>query len=269
MEELHIHNPFNAPVYYKEKTASTMDEGRLLASGGAVHGTVIAAGVQEAGRGRISGRPWLSDSGNLYFTIVLRYAGFSLIPRALTLRAGLAAAMAIEDFAPRLSGIVQVKWPNDVMIGGKKIAGILTESDGKTVFMGMGVNAAKREFSGDLALKATSIGNVLGAAGTFSGEDSPFLLLEKILFRLHGEFENSDADLQAAPQSWQSRLDEKLYMKGRRVRFIPGAAGSQGIVPGILEGIGSEGELLLLDDSGGKLSFVTGELDVYPQRRVN
>ncbi|MDR1900886.1 MAG: biotin--[acetyl-CoA-carboxylase] ligase [Treponema sp.] len=160
-----IANPFGAPVYYKEIVSSTMEESRLLAARGEAHGTVIVADFQEQGRGR-AGRPWLAVQGqNLFFTILLRFADFKAVPSAITLRTGLAVSLAIEDFAPLLRGQVKVKWPNDLMIFSKKTAGILTESDGSLVYIGIGVNVFQREFPDQIKTKATSIWKEMEKAG--------------------------------------------------------------------------------------------------------
>ncbi|MDR1858843.1 MAG: hypothetical protein LBQ69_05185, partial [Treponema sp.] len=116
MRRLAVPNPFNAPVYHEQAVSSTMDVSRVLAQSGKPHGTVITADYQRAGRGRVRGRSWDSSKDGLYFTILLRYPRAEDIPPALTLRAGLAVALAIEDFAPALAGTVLVKWPNDIML---------------------------------------------------------------------------------------------------------------------------------------------------------
>jgi BirA family biotin operon repressor/biotin-[acetyl-CoA-carboxylase] ligase len=117
MRPLAVYNPFNAPVYYEDTVDSTMNVSRMLARRGAPHGTVIIADFQEAGRGRILGRRWIMERGNnLAFTILLRFPCVEGIPQALTLRTGLAVSLAIEDFAPVLSGKVMIKWPNDILI---------------------------------------------------------------------------------------------------------------------------------------------------------
>jgi BirA family biotin operon repressor/biotin-[acetyl-CoA-carboxylase] ligase len=273
MRQLSLLNPFGAPVYWRETTTSTMDEARRLAAEGAAHGTVIGANFQEAGRGRGRDRPWIGRPGeNLSATILLRYPGAAAIPPALTLKTGLAAALALEDFAPALTGLVLVKWPNDLMIlSGKpqtalKAAGILTETDGKTVYIGFGVNTAQTEFPEGLRRKAISIAMALSAAAPSPAPGPPaplppesrFTLLEKILARLYQELE--------APESgdWLPRLEQRLYLRGQPVRFIAGAAGSGRIVEGRLAGIGKAGELLILPPGADKpLAFITGELDVY------
>jgi BirA family biotin operon repressor/biotin-[acetyl-CoA-carboxylase] ligase len=256
-----IPNPWGAPVYYRERLSSTMDEARRLAARGMPHGTVICAGLQEAGRGR-KRRPWAAAAGeNLLFTVLLRYPGFSALPGALTLRAGLALSLAVEDFAPLLSGRIRVKWPNDLMIDSWKAAGILTEGDGETVYIGIGVNVAQTVFPEAFRAKATSLALALGDRGAAAlGPESRFLLLEKILPRLYRELEPPETDA-----SWRKRLTERLYHRGCPVRFFPGEADSSRLVEGTLEGIGPEGELLITPrNAAGPVPFVTGELDVYP-----
>jgi BirA family biotin operon repressor/biotin-[acetyl-CoA-carboxylase] ligase len=260
MEQLGIFNPFGAPVYYAAAVSSTMDESRRLAEQGLPHGTVITADFQEAGRGRVRSRPWKAEGGkNLFFTILLRYPKIEAVPQALTLKTGLAIALAVEDFAPPLAGTVQVKWPNDIMAGGKKIAGILTEGDGMRVFIGIGVNVAQTEFPAELRAKAGSIALALEAA---LPAESRFDLLEKILARLYAEL--------AAPKNsgssggWRERLAERLYRRGEQVCFVEGAADSGRELRGRLAGIGDGGELLIVPDGETEARpFVTGELRVY------
>jgi BirA family biotin operon repressor/biotin-[acetyl-CoA-carboxylase] ligase len=275
MRTLSLPNPFGAPVYWVETTGSTMDVSRLLAAEGAAHGTVIGADFQEAGRGRVRGRPWLGRAGeNLFATILLRYPA-AAIPPALTLRTGLALAQALEDFAPALTGRVKLKWPNDIMIesagaalkleAALKAAGILAEGDGTAVYIGFGVNLLQTEFPEELKHKAVSLNMALPQAARRSGPplspESRFSLLEKILARLHQEL----ADPEKGPvEPWQTRLEGRLYRRNNTVRFIPGAAGSDRVVEGRLTGISDTGELLILPPGASRpLSFITGELDAY------
>lgn len=253
MKLLAIQNPFNAPVYHEETVGSTMDVSRLLAAQGEKHGAVITADFQEAGRGRVRERPWDMERGkNLPCTILLRYGRLEAIPAAITLRTGLAVARAIEDFVPALAGKVTIKWPNDIMIGAKKAAGILAEAEAGNVFIGIGINVAQNEFPPALRDKAVSIG---GAAGIPIAPETRFALLEKILARLYRELAATD---------WRERLLERLYKKGEPVCFIDGAAGSNRAVEGRLDGIGPGGELLITPAGEARTrAFVTGELRVY------
>ncbi|GHV79523.1 hypothetical protein AGMMS49944_13140 [Spirochaetia bacterium] len=263
MKKIPLNNPFSAPVFHLETTGSTMLDARNLASLNEPHGSVVVADVQEAGRGRIANRPWKSEKGkNLLFTILLRYPGIAAIPPALTLRTGLALALAIEDFAPALQGRLQVKWPNDVMIplpkagAFGKAAGILTEGDGANVYIGVGVNVGQTEFPADIRDKAGSIALALGKTRVEAlPPDSRFRLLEAFLHRLYAELEGSAQ----TGDGWRERLEKRLYMKGRKVRFIAGAADSGRVVEGVLCGIGLGGELLIQGQDGTE-AFVTGEL---------
>jgi BirA family biotin operon repressor/biotin-[acetyl-CoA-carboxylase] ligase len=273
---LSLRNPFGAPVYYWERLSSTMDEARNLASRGAPHGTVVAAGLQDSGRGR-KNRPWSAPPGeSLLFTILLRYPPAAL-PPALTLRAGLALALAVEDFAPALKDRLLVKWPNDLMIASRKAAGVLTEGDGEAVYVGMGVNVSQTEFPKAFRAKAVSIGLALEAPlPGGEGGASRFILLERILSRLWQELPApafpigkagtaGDPARQEAASAWRKRLEERLYRRGETVRFINGEAGSGLVVEGVLEGIGPGGELLIRTREGAEPeAFITGELDVYP-----
>jgi len=254
MKKLEISSPFDAPVYHEETVTSTMELSRALADAGEPHGTVITADFQEAGRGRGQDRNWqMNRLENLPFTIMLRFPRIEEIPSALTLRTGLAVSLAIEDFAPCLQGSVFVKWPNDIMIGAKKTAGILCEAAGGTVHIGVGINVAQKEFSPHLREKAVSIAL---AADRDIAPGERFSLLEKILARL---FDELNAPQNAA--GWKSRLEKRLYKKGEQVVFVEGEAGSGREVCGCLEGIGEDGELLILAEGEAQpRSFVTGEL---------
>jgi BirA family biotin operon repressor/biotin-[acetyl-CoA-carboxylase] ligase len=240
-----------------------MEVSRFLAQNGAPHGTVIAVDFQEAGRGRIRDRRWEMEKGNaLAFTVLLR---FTAIPAALTLRAGLAAALAIEDFAPALAGKALIKWPNDILLpsaqDGKqsalKAAGILAEAESSSAYIGIGVNISQKQLPAFLRGKATSIG--LAAGGEYNAEGR-FILLEKILSRLRDEIEPA-GDAACGAAGWRERLEARLYKKGEQVCFAKGAADSGDMVTGALIGIGPDGELLITPPGETcPLSFTAGEL---------
>jgi BirA family biotin operon repressor/biotin-[acetyl-CoA-carboxylase] ligase len=210
----------------------------------------------------------MNPGENLSCTVILRYPDAGSLPPGLTLRAGLALSLAVEDFAPALRGEVKVKWPNDLMLTdesgrGKKAAGILAEASSGTVFLGIGVNIAQSSFPPELADKACAIAGRLGLskaeAAALAGRR--FELLEAVLSRLHKELEHGEAD-------WKRRLEERLYLKGRRVAFVPGppasgAAAAGYIVEGTLVGIGGGGELLLKPNGKEEAAYTVGELLVY------
>ncbi|MCL2043460.1 MAG: biotin--[acetyl-CoA-carboxylase] ligase [Treponema sp.] len=266
MKQLAIVNPFNAPVYHKEHVSSTMDISRDLASNGEPHGTVITVDYQETGRGRTKGRLWEMEKGsNLPFTILLRYPCLESIPAALTLRTGLAVALAVEDFIPFLAGRIVIKWPNDILIKCKgndemahsalKAAGILVEAEDGNVHIGVGINISQNHFPPHLRDKATSISMAAGTAGITGSER--FSLLEIILFRLHNEFGKTDS----SGSDWKKNIEKRLYKNGEQVYFSDGMADSGTLVTGIIAGIGESGELLIVPNGESKVrSFITGEL---------
>ncbi|MCL2174688.1 MAG: biotin--[acetyl-CoA-carboxylase] ligase [Treponema sp.] len=278
MNILNVKNPFNAPVYHEETVSSTMDVSHRLVSENApqsdakfiAHGTVITADFQEAGRGRINERSWEMKRGeNLAFTIILHYPQIEEIPKALTLRAGLAVSLAVEDFSPSLKNSIFVKWPNDIMINGKKTAGILCEAADGYVHIGIGINVMQKEFPDHLKEKATSIfyeqitynreqitdNSNLRFDEQLTANGSIYKLLALILQRLYNELET------ALSGSWKFRLEQRLYKKGEHVTFIEGAADSGKMIKGILRGIGESGELLILPENENEVrSFFSGEL---------
>ncbi|MGH6718795.1 MAG: biotin--[acetyl-CoA-carboxylase] ligase [Alphaproteobacteria bacterium] len=147
-----------APRIRLARAGSTNDEARRLAGSGAADGTVVIAEAQTAGRGR-RGQPWSSPPGNLYLSIVLRPA----VAPARAGQLGFVVSLAVAEAAAAVlpgGRDVRVKWPNDVLIDGRKVAGILLESEvaGATlswVVAGIGVNVATHPTDG--ARPATSL----------------------------------------------------------------------------------------------------------------
>jgi BirA family transcriptional regulator, biotin operon repressor / biotin---[acetyl-CoA-carboxylase] ligase len=125
-------------VRHHASIASTNDEAARLAHGGAAHGTVVHADAQTAGRGRFS-RRWSSPPGNLYVSIVLRLG----LPPARRSEIGFVAALAVADAVEALlprQVRATLKWPNDVLVQGGKIAGILLEGADDALILGIGLN---------------------------------------------------------------------------------------------------------------------------------
>lgn len=167
-------------------TESTNTVAMEMARQGAPAGTVVVAETQTAGRGRLA-RTWLSPPGaGLYFSVILRPSLLAADLPKITLAAGVAACQAIESqcaIAPR------IKWPNDLLLGGRKFGGILTESEpqagsdpqgGYLVILGIGLNVTTPTdfFTGDLAKQATSLLEFSGRS--FSRETLLWAILERI-----------------------------------------------------------------------------------------
>ena len=129
-------------IYYFQEIGSTMDAARELTKRGAGEGTIVIAEAQTHGRGRLS-REWLSPEGGIYFTLILR----PKISPAYASRINLMAAVAVAATIRKLFGLkAELKWPNDVLIEGRKVCGILAEMDAETdvinfVNLGIGINA--------------------------------------------------------------------------------------------------------------------------------
>ena len=129
-------------IHYFPEIGSTMDAARELAKKGAEEGTIVIAEAQTRGRGRLS-REWLSPEGGIYFTIVLR----PRISPAYAPRINLMASVAVAATIRKLFGLkAELKWPNDVLIEGRKVCGILAEIDAEMdvvnfVNVGIGINA--------------------------------------------------------------------------------------------------------------------------------
>ena len=129
-------------IHYFPEISSTMDAARELAKKGVGEGTIVIAEAQTRGRGRLS-REWLSPEGGIYFTLVLR----PKMSPAYAPRINLMASVAVAATIRKLFGLkAELKWPNDVLIEGRKVCGILAEMDAEMdvvnfVNVGIGINA--------------------------------------------------------------------------------------------------------------------------------
>jgi len=146
------------PVYWQHELASTNTAAKELARQGAAHGTLVVSESQTAGRGR-RGRSWLSPpSEGIFASLILRPAIPTRRVPLLTLATGVALAEALQSFGLREAWL---KWPNDIWVGTRKLAGILSEFSGELdamdfVVVGMGINMHQTEFPPEIAHSATS-----------------------------------------------------------------------------------------------------------------
>src|SRR5271157_3482783 len=150
---------FGKHIYHFFKTDSTNRVALELGHAGGAEGAVVLAEEQTAGKGR-AGRAWQSDrAAGIYVTLLLRPQLAPVQAPLLTMMAGLSARAAIEA----TTGLAaDLKWPNDLMVGGKKVGGILTEmhaepSQVRFVIVGIGLNVNQEKFAGDLVATATSL----------------------------------------------------------------------------------------------------------------
>jgi BirA family biotin operon repressor/biotin-[acetyl-CoA-carboxylase] ligase len=166
--------PDGLPIFFRpvalEAVDSTNDEAKRRAAAGVPEGTLVWAGVQTAGRGR-RGRGWISPAGNLYMSVILRPP----MPAGRAMQASFVAALAVAEAVAELlpdGCAIACKWPNDVLVGGRKTAGILLEASGVAadpvdwVVVGIGVNLLTRPADGAIESPATALAEEGGTAGS-------------------------------------------------------------------------------------------------------
>ncbi|MFL6861495.1 MAG: biotin--[acetyl-CoA-carboxylase] ligase [Allosphingosinicella sp.] len=141
------------------ETGSTNDDLAALARAGAPEGSWLRADLQTGGKGR-QGRAWVSPPGNLHASTLVRLRPGDPPAPSLALVGAVALHEAVKAFAP--DSPVQIKWPNDLIAGGAKLAGILLEREGEAVIAGFGVNLAHHP--ADTPRPATSLAALAGAA---------------------------------------------------------------------------------------------------------
>ena len=205
---------------------------------------------QTAGRGR-AGRTWHSEKGTgLYVSILLRPRLAPAQAPLLTMLAGISAQAAVEA----LTGLVpELKWPNDLLLEGKKLGGILTEMHAEPtavrfVVVGIGINTNQQKFPSELAAIATSLRNESGRI-TFRLE---------LLVRLLTQFESDYRRFlnEGAPFVVGRFQEVSRFAMGRRVRVDTGVESYTGTTAGL----SSEGLLLVSRDNGTLTTVIAGDV---------
>lgn len=241
------------PLHYFREIGSTNSHARELAEAGAAEGTVVIAESQSQGRGRL-GRRWESPAfTNLYLSILLRPNLAPAHAAQITLMAAVALADAVDAYVP---GQAAIKWPNDILIGKKKLAGILTEASCDAervhhVILGIGINLnyAADAMPEEIRRRATSL---LEITGKPVHRESFLQGLLQGIERCYGELER--AGFAALAQRWQSYF----AWRGRRVRVEL----LDQVTIGTAKGIDRDGALMLVDDHGIEQRILAG--DVIP-----
>jgi BirA family transcriptional regulator, biotin operon repressor / biotin---[acetyl-CoA-carboxylase] ligase len=221
---------------------STMTKAAELAELGAAAGTVVIADAQTAGQGRL-GRSWHSEPGaGLYLTEILRPR---LAPENLplvTLTLGLATAEAITN----VSGVAcDLRWPNDVLIGSRKCAGILAQLQDDVLLAGIGINVNHMEFPPDIAHLATSLRLATGQ------EQSREQLLDALLGSIDTHLETLFRD--GREPVLRAFTAASSYVQGRRVIVEQATE-----LSGITDGLDPQGFLILRLDNGTRKLILAG-----------
>jgi BirA family biotin operon repressor/biotin-[acetyl-CoA-carboxylase] ligase len=240
---------FAGKLHFAPVTDSTNTDALEAARAGAPHGSVYFADEQLAGRGR-SNHTWHSAAGQgLYVSILLRPNTLAATLPMMPLIAGLAAARAIKE----VSGlIVDLRWPNDLLIGPRKTGGILVEARTEAdkiacAVIGIGVNVHQREFAPDLATPATSLD--LESKRRISRQPLLIALLKSL------ERETTGLLDPAAAETIPRRVEQaSTWMRGRHVEVH----GPQACT-GVTAGLDNEG-FLLVHTANGLVRVTTGGL---------
>ena len=230
-----------------ESIESTSDVLKEAAKAGSPEGLVALARVQTAGRGR-HGRHWVSPPGNLFLSILLRPPDPGLLS-LLPLAAGLAVAeaLSVDGLEPRL------KWPNDVWVQGRKLAGILAEASSsaggvESVVLGVGanVNLRREEVPEELRDLVTSLHEETGRAYDVEA------VAAAVLARWADWYDALKADRRRVREAWRQR---SVDWWGRSVEVLSGGARQVGIARDVDE----TGALILERPDGSRLAVVSGE----------
>src|SRR5215475_13191837 len=232
--------------HFYDVDSTNLFASRLLAHGRKLpEGTVIIAESQTAGRGRL-GRTWHSErESGIYFSMVL----FPKAPPSLAPLFTLATAVAMHNAIERYTGLdIDIKWPNDLLIGRQKFCGILSEIQAevdlvKTMIVGIGVNANHEHFPEDIANRATSLRI---ASGRIQSRI-------EILLEFFEEFENIYLDFERkGPRSIIAQWSRNSsFADGRRIEIHDGVRKIAGITRG-LNALGA----LPIDQKGGHVAEV-------------
>jgi len=241
--------------FWLEETTSTMDEARRLSSSSAFG--LVMAGRQLAGRGRLEGRAWTSEAGqSLLATFWFPRAAFGSAP--LPMVAGLAVARAVTAWAKEAgAGLastcadgeregLRLKWPNDVLLDGRKLAGILCEGSAQTIYAGIGVNCLQASFQGAYRTPPTSLLLSTGMA------PEPRRLAALVAEAFEA--------IRAEPSGWKPSYEALLAWKGRAVRVKEGLG--EAARTAYLAGVDESGALLLAagPELTGPRAMASGEI---------
>lgn len=240
-----IQNPWDgAAVYFRDQTASTMNAAERFADHDAPTGTVVAAGSQTGGRGRRQGRVWLDEPGkNLLFTLLISREAIGIELSLVPIMVGFSISSIIKQ---EFGLPVTIKWPNDVLIGEQKCAGVLCSVHKAYVLIGIGINCNQQVFPDMPGRTPTSIAREYGS---IIDSDCLLSLILREIYRNIGE------------DGWLREFHARLYRIGESIRFLSGDPEKGENITGILTGVDAAGCLILSVGAAGELChFASGEI---------
>lgn len=242
---------FGRKCYYFNEVTSTNDEAKLKALNGACEGSIVITEKQTSGKGRL-GRNWFSsEKAGIFMSMILRPDIIPMQAQQITLITGISVSSALEN----LTNLdVKIKWPNDVVINGKKVCGILTEMSAemeiiKFIITGIGINVNNDYFSEEIKNKATSI--LLETGKRFDRKN--------IIAEVLKEFEkNYFLYCKNGFNQFLSEYKNKCLNLGHQVKLI----NKENITFGIAKDISENGELIVEDEEGNLKTVFSGEVSV-------
>lgn len=240
----------NRAYRYYERIRSTMDAAREWLIEGAPHGALVITGEQTAGRGRM-GRSWLTPDGSaLTLSVILRPDNGTALPQ-VSMLGGLTVLDALASMG--LHGLF-LKWPNDILIGEKKVCGVLVETAWEGVYLrgailGIGLNVSGTFDKPEIAEIATTVSDALG----YPADSAQVLraVVRSLETRL------GDLGTPALFDAWRARLGTV----GLRVR-VEGSSAFEGVA----EDVNTMGALLVRADDGQLRTVLAGDVRVRPAR---
>ena len=250
-------------VRYYEQIDSTNVQAQKEAAEGAENGTLIVADMQTAGRGR-RGREWSSPAGkNIYFSLLLRpelepdKASMLTLVMALAVSKGMQRSMEALNIENKKNHMLrpEIKWPNDIVMNGKKVCGILTEMGLKQktidyVVIGVGINVHSQEFAPEIVDTATCLDEECGK------RVSRKLLLNHVVEAFEEYYEIFMQ--QKRLEGLRFEYEELLVNRNREVSVLD----PQGEYRGVAKGITDTGELLVELADGSTTKVYAGEVSV-------
>lgn len=238
-------------VRYFDSIGSTNDEALAWATQGAPDLSIVIADEQTAGRGRLD-RKWFTPKGSaLAFSLILRTTNNAHLSRTVGL-----AALSIADSCAKLGLSPQIKWPNDILLNGKKTAGILIETswagdEVTALVIGMGINVLKQSIppADQLKFPATSLETEMGHPLEREG------FLQEVLSRLAARRSEMDSD------HFMSAWENYLAYKNQAVQITND---TKETMIGELLGLGTDGSLQLKDEAGNQFTVHFGDVSLRP-----
>ncbi len=243
-----------------------MDEARRAVERGQTPPFILLADRQTKGRGRLEGRRWESAQGSSLAMTLCLEASASRLP-ALTLRVGLGVAQQLG----RIDGLaerVALKWPNDILGAGsakdswKKLGGILCESSGSGLFIGIGINLKLEAYGPNLVETATSLEELLPNPKTTAIHPSAPGREELARAIAYAVVESLEDPL------WREKYSSMLWGLGQELRFVAGDPRSGRERSGRLLGVGEDGSLILLEQGNQTRQYNSGEVSGLLPRPV-